>query len=508
MERIVKVDTSWHAGGKALSLEEVEGVARGQIGVQLCSDPEFIGRIQDSVDYLEYHMGQGPGVYGVTTGVGDSVTRSIPLNQTEDFSHRLLAFHGCGLGKYFSSEDGRAITAVRLANLVRGLSGVRPQVLELLVLLLEKNLVPRIPEEGSVGASGDLTPLSYLAAVLTGQRTVWWQGQVVDSTEALKQAGLLPLTLRPKEALAIMNGTAVMTALAARVWVRARKMANAACLVTALVSRTLEGNPHHFHPAIFRAKAHNGTVEAGHRIRAALEPLSSDPHTGRLQDTYALRCAPHVLGVLIDTLEWSRPWIEIEINGASDNPLLDPSEPRPLHGGNFYGGHIGLAMEALKNAVAQVADLLDRQVHLLLDEKSSRGLPANLSGAPEALRTVNHGLKALGIAASAWAAEALKTSLPSTIFSRSTESHNQDKVSLGTLAARDGVRVMVLSEQVLAAALVSGSQAAYLRGAPMPKGLQPLVVWIQKICPPVIEDRALEDELRGLLAALPDYDFS
>lgn len=492
---------TWTAGREDLSLEMVEALARKECAVLLEDSPEWIKKIQASVDFLEDLWTRGAGVYGVTTGVGDSVTTAIPAALVEEFPARLLAFHGCGLGKILGPEDARAVVAVRLANLVRGLSGVRPQVLELLVSLLKADLVPQIPEEGSVGASGDLTPLSYLAAVLTGERMVWYREESESARRALERADLTPVVLRPKEALAIMNGTAVMAALGARVWVRARRLALLASLSTALASRVLKGNPHHFDPGIFQAKPHSGTIKAGRAIQKALGSLAEGPHPGRLQDSYSLRCAPHIIGVLYDTLEWSQPWLETEINGVSDNPLLDPSRSEPLHGGNFYGGHVALAMESLKNAVAQVADLLDRQVHLLLDPRTNRGLPANLSGSPDS--AVHHGLKALGIAASAWAAEALKTSLPSSVFSRSTESHNQDKVSLGTLAAREGVRVLELTEQVLAAGLVAGTQGAHLRKEVLPPVLEDLTQRIRKICPPLDQDRALDGELRQLLVDLP-----
>lgn len=488
----------WTIGEQDLSIENLEAVARGgSVGISGAS--AWQQRLQASVDYLDRLWRSGAGVYGVTTGVGDSVTRPVPLDLVEEFPARLMAFHGVGLGRFFGPEEGRAIVAVRLANLARGYSGVRPEVVTLLAGLLERDLVPVIPEEGSVGASGDLTPLSYVAAVLTGERQVYWNGEMVPAREALTQAGLAPVLLKPKEALALMNGTAVMTALAARVWFRARHLTRLACRITALASAALRGNPAHFDPRLFELKPHPGTIEAATRIRADLgEP--SGVHAGRLQDTYALRCAPHILGVLFDSLAWAKPWIETEINGVSDNPLLDPERPAPLHGGNFYGGHMALAMEALKNSVAQVADLLDRQIHLLLDEKTNRGLPANLTGSPLETRAVNHGLKALGIAASAWTAEALKVSLPVNVFSRSTESHNQDKVSLGTIAARDGIRVLELTEQVAAAALVTVFQALELQPGLQPVPAGDLQAAVRRAVPFVTEDRALDGELRQLLA--------
>ena len=184
----------------------------------------------------------------------------------------------------------------------------------------------------------------------------------------------------------------------------------------------------------------------------------------RLQDRYSLRCAPHVIGVLADALPLLRESIENELNSANDNPIIDAEGERVLHGGHFYGGHIAFAMDSMKNAVANLADLLDRQLALLVDSRYNHGLPANLSGTPRATRAaINHGLKALQISASAWTAEALKLTMPASVFSRSTECHNQDKVSMGTIAARDCLRVLELTEQVAAALLIAVRQGVWLR---------------------------------------------
>lgn len=186
-------------------------------------------------------------------------------------------------------------------------------------------------------------------------------------------------------------------------------------------------------------------------------------NSDRLQDRYSVRCAPHIIGVLQDSLGWMRQFIETELNSANDNPIIDGEEEHVLHGGHFYGGHIAFAMDALKVAVANIADLIDRQMALLVDVKFNNGLPSNLSGATPDRAMINHGFKAVQIGVSAWTAEALKHTMPASVFSRSTECHNQDKVSMGTIAARDCERVLELTEQVAAAGLLATTQALYLR---------------------------------------------
>ena len=231
-------------------------------------------------------------------------------------------------------------------------------------------------------------------------------------------------------------------------------------------------------------------------------------NSNRLQDRYSIRCAPHVIGVLIDALPWMKRDIENEINSANDNPLVDVESGRILHGGHFYGGHIAFAMDSMKNAVANLADLLDRQMALLVDSRYNNGLPANLSGAEGPRNAISHGLKALQISVSAWTAEALKLTMPASVFSRSTECHNQDKVSMGTIAARDCLRVLELAEQVAAALLVTVRQAVELRiraGSALPIGsCATMYQELAAVIPFLDQDRRLDRELRQLVIDIQD----
>jgi histidine ammonia-lyase len=291
-----------------------------------------------------------------------------------------------------------------------------------------------------------------------------------------------------------MNGTSVMTALACLAWERALRLARLACAVTALASHAVAGNPAHFAAEIFELKPHRGTRRAGAWIR---EDLAGGPlrEPARLQDRYSIRCAPHVVGVLLDVLDFAREWLEIEINGVDDNPIIDPESGDVHHGGNFYGGHVAFAMDGTKAAAASVADLLDRQLQLLCAPETSGGLPANLiRGA------AHHGMKAMQISASALAAEALKLTLPAASFSRSTESHNQDKVSMGTLAARDALRVVELGETVAAIGLLAAAQAAELRGGALPPRLAALLAALRLEVAGLAADRRQDLDIARVLA--------
>jgi histidine ammonia-lyase len=490
-----------------LTLEDIADIAHGRAVAAVSSDPAFRAAIARGADFLDRLLREDGTIYGVTTGYGDSCTVTVPPELVAELPHHLYTYHGVGLGEYFTPAQTRAILAARLASLCKGYSGVSVELLLQMTRLLDAGLLPLIPSEGSVGASGDLTPLSYLAAVLCGEREVWRDGVQVPAAQALMEAGIAPLRLRPKEGLAIMNGTAVMTALACLAYDRAAYLLQLATRITAMASFALDGNAHHFDEVLFSVKPHGGMQQVAAWLRSDLPTDQWERNGKRLQDRYSIRCAPHVIGVLADALPFFRASIENELNSANDNPLIDGDNERVLHGGHFYGGHIAFAMDGMKNAVANLADLLDRQMALLVDSRYNQGLPANLSGATGPRAAINHGLKALQISASAWTAEALKLTMPASVFSRSTECHNQDKVSMGTIAARDCLRVLDLTEQVVAALLITVRQGVWLRCQVTPEGQPQAAIAAMQAAlaadiAPVQEDRRLEPDLRLLLARI------
>jgi histidine ammonia-lyase len=495
-------------GRENLTIEAVYAASEQPGGAKLWDSEEFERRIEAGAAFLDKTLAETGGIYGVTTGYGDSCTETVPPDHYRDLPVNLVRYHGCGLGNFFDEKTTRAVMIVRLNTLARGYSGVSIDLLKQIGFFIENDILPLIPQEGSVGASGDLTPLSYLAGALIGERDVLYRGRVRPSKEALAELGRPLYRFRPKEAIAIMNGTAVMNAVAARAFVRADYLADLACRITAMNSLALKGNACHFYKRLFELKPHPGQGLAAEKISGALGAgKAGKVIPARIQDLYSIRCAPHVLGVYYDARDLFRRLIETEMNSANDNPLVDPETESVFHGGHFYGGHICFAMDSLKNIVANIADLLDRQLALLVDIKFNRGLPANLSGSKNSL-SYNHGYKAVQIAASAWAAEALKNTLPASVFSRSTECHNQDKVSMGTVAARDCVRVLELTSQVAAASLLASAQALRLRldsGETAPSAL----AGVEETCRQVFsyyafleDDRPLDTDLRKTVALI------
>ncbi|HFQ5124178.1 TPA: histidine ammonia-lyase [Vibrio vulnificus] len=501
-------------GQGRLTIEDVAAIAQGAKAT-LNNSVEFTAKIDRGVAFLERLLKEEGVIYGVTTGYGDSCTVAIPPQLVEELPLHLTRFHGCGLGKILTHEQARAVLATRLCSLSQGVSGVSHDLLNQIVTLINHDISPRIPEEGSVGASGDLTPLSYLAAALVGEREVIYQGEERATAEVYAELGIQPIKLRPKEGLALMNGTSVMTALACLAYKRAEYLAQLSTKITAMVSVAMHGNDFHFDEALFAVKPHPGQQQIAAWLRDDLKADKPPRNSDRLQDRYSLRCAPHVIGVVQDSLPWLRQMIENELNSANDNPIIDGDNERVLHGGHFYGGHIAMAMDTLKTGIANLADLLDRQMAQLMDYKFNNGLPFNLSGAEGERKPVNHGFKAVQIGISAWTAEALKHTMPASVFSRSTECHNQDKVSMGTIAARDCLRVLELTEQVAAASLLAATQGIEIRRRRGELDENHMSDRLKAICSSVLnefefvtEDRPLEKDLRQFITHIQQRHWS
>ncbi|MCO5582382.1 hypothetical protein L7F22_036277 [Adiantum nelumboides] len=326
-------------------------------------------------------------------------------------------------------DVARAVVLIRVNSLARGHSGVRPALLDALMDLLNSGVTPVIPEEGSVGASGDLVPLSYVAAVLTGEREAQLDGHRLPAAQALETAGLRPFELEAKEGLSLVNGTAFMTALGTLVAADARRLLMLAEVNTALTTEVLRGITGPFTPFLHDvAKPHPGQIASARSVRRLLlgsqlavsyEDVVDRAGTNssgyrelseQIQEQYSMRCAPQFLGVLRDVLAWVEQWLHTEVNSANDNPLVDSSSGAVVSGGNFAGGHVGLAMDALKTAAASVLDLLDRQLELVVDEKFNNGLTPNLVRAvpdDHEQAGLNHGFKGVQIACSSLTADAL-----------------------------------------------------------------------------------------------------
>ncbi len=500
---------SFTFGEAQLDTAILDDLASQRVQPRLSTNPDVLAVINTSAKHVTDLLKNDGKIYGVTTGYGDSVVRAVPPELVAELPLHLSRFHGCGMGRFLTPEETRATLAVRLVTLVRGWSGVSMDLVELLANMLRLDILPCIPSEGSVGASGDLTPLSYIAGALAGERDVLHKGEIKLSREAFAQEGLQEIILQPKEALAIMNGTAVMSALAGIALEQSKRLMAAATRLTSMCSLSILGNTRHFDARLFNAKPHQGQMLVAQRIREDLAPMQENHEAVRMQDRYSTRCAPHVIGVLQDAMPMLESVLNTEINSSNDNPLFDPETGDVLHGGHFYGGHVCMVADTLKTQVANLADLMDRQLATLVDTRYSNGLPSNLSGATGERAPINHGFKAVQIGVSAWTAEACKLTMPASVFSRSTECHNQDKVSMGTIAARDALRVNELTAQVAAAHMMAATQAIELRlksGELTELMVGPRVLAqvekVRALAPFITEDQPMDVILRDVTAKL------
>jgi histidine ammonia-lyase len=347
-----------------------------------------------------------------------------------------------------------------------------------------------------------------------GEREVIYQGKKMTAVKAMKKAGIKPYHYRPKEPLAMVNGTTTMTGIAVLDIERALRILSATIYATALSIHALKGNANHYHPVISEAKPFPGQTFVAAQIIRLLKTTKvssrqlEDDSLETLQDPYSLRCSPQVAGVLYDSLDWIKKWVEIEANSSNDNPIFNPATGEVLMGGNFYGGHIAFAMDGLKAALASVADMCDRQIMLLVSPSLNRGLPGDLVRKPPNEKGLRHGFKAMSISSSALTAEALKLTMPAASFSRSTESHNQDKVSMGTISARDAERICTLTERVVAIHLLAAAQACDIRNNIEARPLLAAIMGkIRSVSAPVLEDRAMDKDIENVCEAIKYSDF-
>jgi histidine ammonia-lyase/phenylalanine ammonia-lyase len=503
--------------GYTLTLDQISAVAFGAGDCKIDISDTALERMTSSVRLKDYLVAKGAPIYGVTTGFGDSADRHLGRHQTPQLQRNLLRFLGVGTGAAAPADVVRATMLIRANCAARGNSGIRAEPIRLILNMLREDILPVIPERGSVGASGDLAPLSYLASAVIGEATVRWSGRETDAIEALRKCGLEPVTLRPKEGLALVNGTSFMSAYLALAIAEANELAWTAEVCTAIGTELRRGSRDQFAPFAHLHKPHRGQIRCATNIHnllaesrlATLDEVNRDrvaPHGAEtitleraVQDPYSIRCAPHVIGVLHDTLTWSSQWATTEVNSSNDNPLFDAHTATTYNSGNFYGGHVAQASHAVATAVAGVADLLDRQLALLVDKKFSLGLPANLTVPAPAdgpAADAQHGFKGAQIAASALTAEALHLTMPVSSFSRSTEAHNQDKVSMGTIAARHSRTVAWLASEVAAIYLLALCQAADLVGPDL-LGAQTRRIYdhVRRRSPMVTEDRRLAADI-------------
>ncbi len=488
--------------GRDLTAEQVEAVAIG--GAQASLAPAAIEQIGAARALIERVVAERIPTYGVNTGFGRFVDVHIEPEQVVQLQLNLLRSHACGVGDPFPTEVVRAATLLRANALALGASGVRLETVQLLVDMLNAGVHPIVPSRGSLGASGDLAPLAHLALVLVGEGEAEHQGSHMGGAEALAAAGLRPLELGAKEGLSLINGTQFMAAIGALAVCRARRLVKLADLAAAQTIEGVRGSRTPFAPELQALRPHPGQAQSAANLYRLLDDsqiVASHRWCGRVQDAYSLRCSPQVHGAVRDALAYATAVIEIELNSATDNPLVLVDHGDVMSNGNFHGEPVAFALDTLKMALAELASISERRTERLLNPTMSEGQPAFLTREGG----LNSGFMIAQYVAASLVSENKVLAHPASVDSIPTSAGQEDHVSMGATAAVHLWQVCANVERVLAVELLCGAQAldylAPLRPGPLVAALQAAV---RERSPHLDRDRSLSGEIGDLAGAVRD----
>jgi len=445
--------------GDTLTLEEIREVAAGRARIELA--PAALERVERARALVDRTAAGDVPTYGINTGFGTLSEVRIDRKDLRTLQRNLLLSHAAGVGQPLPLPEARALLLLRANVLAKGHSGVRPRTLQLALEMLNRDVVPVVPERGSVGASGDLAPLAHLALVLIGEGEAFWKGERLPGAEALRRAGLEPVVLEAKEGLTLVNGTQAMTAVGTLTLLRAEALAEVADLAGAMTVEGLLGSHRPFQELIQAVRPHPGQQAVAAHLRALLadsEIVESHRDCSKVQDPYSLRCMPQVHGAARDGLSYVRAVLAVEANSATDNPLVFPAEEQIVSGGNFHGQPVSLALDVLAIACTQLSAISERRVEQLVNPALS-GLPpflAKNSG-------LNSGFMIAQVTSAALVAESRVLSHPASVDSIPSSAGREDHVSMGMTAALKARQVAEFTRSCLAVELLVAAQALDFR---------------------------------------------
>jgi len=439
----------------SLTLEDVVNVARNNYSVKLAE--HAVKDIQKSRDYVESLVNDERVVYGITTGFGKFSDVSVTKEEAKELQRNLIISHACGIGEHFAPDIVRAMILLRANALAKGHSGVQLETIETLIALINKNVIPAVPEKGSLGSSGDLAPLSHIALVLLGEGDAYYEGVLMDSAQALAKAGIKPIELTSKEGLALINGTQAMTSVGALATWDAINLLKLSDITAALTMEALNGITDAFRPELHSVRPHEGQINAAANMLKLLEGSERTTYQGeiRVQDAYSLRCIPQVHGASKDAIDYVKRKVEIEINSVTDNPVIFADLDRAISGGNFHGQPMALAFDFLGIAIAEIANISERRIERLVNPQLSGGLPAFLAENGG----LHSGFMIAQYAAAALVSENKVLAHPASVDSIPSSANQEDHVSMGTIAARKARDIHYNASRVLVIELISACQA-------------------------------------------------
>ncbi|MDZ7373948.1 MAG: histidine ammonia-lyase [candidate division KSB1 bacterium] len=483
--------------GEHLTLEDLHAAATSPL-VRIEVSPQARRRMQAARQLIEERVREGRVVYGVTTGFGKLAQVVIPPEDVDQLQLNLVRSHAAGVGERLPAEVVKAALVLKANTLAKGYSGVRPEVVDVLLELYHRGVVPAVPAQGSVGASGDLAPLAHLTLVLLGEGWAEYNGELLPGGEALRRAGIEPLRLGAKEGLALLNGTQISTAIAAMALLRAENLLRCADLAAAMSLEGLLGTPASFDERIQLVRGYVGQVETARNVRQLVEEseiVASHKDCGKVQDAYSLRCVPQVHGAVREALRFVRGMISVELNAATDNPLVFAEDGEILSGGNFHAQPISMACDYLTIAVSQLANMSERRIQDLMDPVISQ-LPAFL--APKA--GLNSGFMIAQVTTASLVSENKTLAHPASVDSIPTSANQEDFVSMAAWAARKALRVVENAEVVIAVELLAAAQAFDLRRPLRPgRGTARAYQIIRGFVPFLAEDRVLQPEIEEVV---------
>jgi len=486
--------------GNGLDARTLARIAAGE-GVEL--EPEAMARVAENRKVVQRILDEGRTVYGINTGFGQFATVVIPPGQLTQLQLNLVRSHAAGVGAPLPRDHTRALMAARINCLLKGHSGIRPEPIRLLADCLNRDVLPVIPSQGSVGASGDLAPLAHMALLLVGEGEAWDGASAIPGGEALAKGGLRPVALEPKEGLALINGTQLITALGNLAVARLLDLVPLADEIAALSLEALQGSRTAFDPRIHQARPHPGQMQVAAHMRAILGETSEiceghrDCH--RVQDAYSLRCLPQVHGVVRDALGFASAILERELNSATDNPMIFTETQESRSGGNFHGQYPAFACDLLAIAVCDLASISERRQERMVNPAYS-DLPAFLTrqGGLESGFMMAH------VTSAALVSEMKGLAQPASVDSIPTSAGKEDHVSMGPIAARKLWRAVEALEQVLALEVRMALEGVRILAKAPADNLMPLVERLGRACPPW-HDRPMYEEIRKTADALRDY---
>ena len=493
--------------GNRLTIDQVIAVAR--MGARARLAPSARSRMQRSRKWVDQAVNDRVVVYGVTTGFGAFQNVSIPPDELRDLQRNLILSHCAGVGDPLNEDVVRAMMLLRANALAKGWSGIRVSTVETLLTMLNKGVHPVVPSQGSVGASGDLAPLSHMAAVLIGEGEAVLHGRRMPGREAMRKAGIEPVILEAKEGIALNNGTQAMTAVGVLALHDAEALADAADIASALTLEAVKGKSRPFSPRVQSVRPHPGQRKVAEHVLALVrgsklvDSVDGDT-TDKVQDSYSLRCVPQVHGASRDAIAHVRKVLETEINSATDNPLIFPGESNAFSAGNFHGQPVALVMDFLALAVAELGSISERRAAKLTDKHHSSGLPAFLA----ARGGVESGLMIAQYTAAALASENKVLVHPASADSIPTSANQEDHVSMGTIAARQAAEVVRNTRRIIAIEMLCAVRGIELRNRTPGIGSVRALETVRQAAGSLEGDRPLSQDIDRLAALIETGRFS